>query len=53
VPVAALSSLPAAMVLGHLSPLAALAHSLWLFALGLGVFRLWRWSFRRYESALG
>jgi ABC-2 type transport system permease protein len=52
VPVAALSTLPAAMVLGRIGPLEALAHTAWLALLGLGVFRLWRWSFRSYQSAL-
>jgi ABC-type uncharacterized transport system permease subunit len=48
-----LSTLPAAMVLGRIGPLAALGHTAWLVALGLAVFRLWRASFRKYESALG
>jgi ABC-2 type transport system permease protein len=52
VPVAALSTLPAAMVLGRVGPLEALAHTTWLALLGLGVFRLWRWCFRSYQSAL-
>jgi ABC-2 type transport system permease protein len=53
VPVAALSTLPAALVLGRLTPLAGLAHTAWLALLGLAVFRWWRRSFRRYQSALG
>lgn len=53
VPVAGLSSLPASMVLGRIGPLEALGHSAWLTVFGLAVFRFWRWSFRKYESALG
>jgi ABC-2 type transport system permease protein len=53
VPVAAISTLPAAMVLGRLTLLECALHSLWLMALGMGVFRWWRRSFRRYTSAMG
>ncbi|MCC6406655.1 MAG: ABC-2 family transporter protein [Planctomycetes bacterium] len=52
VPVGVLTHFPAAMVLGRIGPLEAAAHSAWLVLLGLGVFRAWRASFRRYESAL-
>jgi ABC-2 type transport system permease protein len=53
VPVAALSSLPAALVLGRMTPLEGLLHTSWLVLLGLAIFRWWRASFRRYQSALG
>jgi len=53
VPIAAVASLPAAIVLGRVSVGAGVAHSLWIVALGLIVFRAWRASFHRYESALG
>lgn len=53
VPIAALSTLPAALVLGRISPLEGLAHSAWLVLLGLGVFAWWKRSFRGYTSALG
>ncbi len=52
VPVGALTQLPAALVLGRTTPLEALGHSLWLAAFGLFVFRVWRRSFRHYESAM-
>lgn len=52
VPVGALSHMPAAMVLGRYTPLEGLWCTLWMAALGLLVFRWWRRSFRRYESAL-
>ena len=52
VPVGVLAWVPAAMALGRVGPLAAALHTLWMGALGLGVFRLWGWSFRRYESAM-
>jgi ABC-2 type transport system permease protein len=53
IPVAGLSTLPAALVLGRISPFEGLLHSAWIFALGLGVFAWWRRSFRHYASALG
>jgi len=53
VPVAAVSTLPAALALHRISVLEGLAHTAWLALFGLVVFRLWRASFRRYESALG
>lgn len=52
VPIGALSWLPASMLLGRISPLAALLHSTWIVVLGLCVCRAWRASFRRYESSL-
>jgi ABC-2 type transport system permease protein len=52
VPVGVLTWVPAALVLGRLGALAALGHTAWIVAFGLGVFRLWRAGFRRYESAL-
>lgn len=52
VPVAGLSTLPAAMVLGRMSWLEALGHSAWIFVLGLLIFRLWRRSFRTYASGM-
>lgn len=52
IPVGALSYLPACLVLGRIGPAAGLFHSAWLFGLGLLVFRFWRHSFRRYESAM-
>jgi ABC-type uncharacterized transport system permease subunit len=52
-PVAAVSTLPAALALHRISALEGLAHTAWLAFFGLGVFRLWRASFRKYESALG
>jgi ABC-2 type transport system permease protein len=53
IPVAGLSTLPAALVLGRISPFEGLLHSVWIFALGVGVFAWWRRSFRHYASALG
>ncbi len=53
VPVGVLSHAPAALVLGRISPLAGLFHTLWLVVLGALVFRAWNRGFRRYESALG
>jgi ABC-type uncharacterized transport system permease subunit len=52
VPVGVLTHLPAALVLGRVGLWEALGHSLWLVLLGLAIFRAWRASFRRYESAL-
>lgn len=53
VPIAALSTLPAALVLGRITPLEGALHTLWIFVLGLGIFAWWKRSFRRYTSALG
>jgi len=52
VPVGVLTWVPASLVLGRIGPLAGLGHSAWIALFGLGVFRLWRAGFRRYESAL-
>lgn len=52
VPVGALSSVPASMVLGRYSLGESLGYTLCLIALGLAVFRFWRRSLRRYESAM-
>jgi len=52
VPVGVLTWVPASLLLGRLGPLEGLGHSAWIAAFGLGVFRLWRAGFRRYESAL-
>ena len=53
IPVGAMTWLPASMVLGRLAPWEVVFHSAWQVAFGLGVFALWKRSFRRYESALG
>lgn len=53
IPVAALSTLPAALVLGRITLLEGALHSAWIFVLGLGVFAWWKRSFRGYTSALG
>lgn len=52
-PVAALAWVPASLVLGRIDALAALGYSAWFLGLGVGIVRFWRWSFRRYESAMG
>lgn len=52
-PVAALAWVPASLVLGRMSALAGLGYSLWFLGLGWAIVRFWRWSFRRYESAMG
>ena len=53
VPVGLIAYLPASLVLRRASPLAGLAASAFILAFGWIVFRAWRWSFRRYESAMG
>lgn len=53
VPVGVLSTGPATLVLGRITPLAGLFHTLWLVGLGCLIFHGWNRSFRRYESALG
>jgi ABC-2 type transport system permease protein len=53
VPIGALSQLPAAIALGRYTPFESLLSVAWLVALGLALFALWAWSFRRYESAMG
>ena len=52
VPVGVVSYVPAALVIGRLGFTWGLLHTVWIVAFGLGTFRLWRWSFRRYESAM-
>ena len=52
VPAGAMAFLPASIALSRMSPLAGLLHTSWVVLLGLGAFRFWRYSFRRYESAL-
>lgn len=51
-PVGLLSHVPAAMVLGKYGLLDGLEFSFWALVLGLAIFRLWRWSFHRYESSM-
>ena len=53
VPVGAMTHVPASMVLGRYGVGGALLHSGWMVLFGLGVFRWWRGSFRKYESAMG
>ena len=53
VPVGVLSHGPATLVLGRITPLAGLLHTLWLVGAGCLIFYVWNRSFRRYESALG
>lgn len=53
IPVGALAYIPASIVLGRFTPQAIALHSAWLVLFGLLVFRLWKWSFRKYESAMG
>jgi ABC-type uncharacterized transport system permease subunit len=43
--------LPASVLLGRMSVPSGLAHTAWIVLFGLALFRLWRASFRRYESA--
>jgi ABC-2 type transport system permease protein len=52
VPVGVLTWVPASLTLGRIGALEGALHSAWIAAFGLGVFRLWRAGFRRYESAL-
>jgi ABC-2 type transport system permease protein len=52
VPVAVMTYVPASVLLGRMSPLMGLVHAAWMIAFGLMTFRAWRWSFRRYESAM-
>lgn len=52
-PVGALSYIPACFLLGKVSVFFMAFFSLWLFAMGLAIFRFWNFSFRRYESAMG
>lgn len=52
-PVGALAYVPASVVLGRDPPWTMLVHTAWLTLFGLGVFRFWKRSFRRYESAMG
>jgi ABC-2 type transport system permease protein len=51
-PVGALAHVPASIVLGRIGALEALAVAAFYALLGLGVFRWWKRSFRRYESAM-
>lgn len=53
IPVGALAYLPASVVLGRLAPWTVALHSVWLATFGVLVFRFWKWSFRKYESAMG
>jgi len=53
VPAAAMTYVPASIVTGRLGALGALAYTAFLAVFGLAVFRLWRASFRRYESGMG
>lgn len=53
VPVGALAYIPASIVLGRFAPWTIALHSAWLIVFGLLVFRFWKWSFRKYESAMG
>lgn len=52
VPVGIVSYVPASIVLGKMPLWMGLIHSGWMLAFGLATFRAWRWSFRRYESAM-
>lgn len=52
VPVATWSYVPAALVLGRLSPLEGLGYTLFFLGFSALVFRTWKRSFRYYESAL-
>lgn len=53
VPVGALASVPAQLVLGRYTLLEGVLACSWLIALGVFVFNFWSRGFRRYESALG
>ena len=53
VPVGAMAHVPASLVLGKWSVAEGLLASAWAILMGAVVFRAWRWSFRRYESAMG
>jgi ABC-2 type transport system permease protein len=53
VPIGALSTVPAAIVLGRYSWPEALLTVSWLLLLGLLVFAAWKRGFRRYQSAMG
>lgn len=52
-PIGVMTYVPACLVLRRMSPLAGLAHTAWIVLVGVLALRAWRWSFRRYESALG
>lgn len=53
IPVGALTSLPAGIVLGRHGPLESVLEVAWLVVLGFLVIAAWNASFRRYESAMG
>lgn len=53
VPVGLVNYVPASILLGRLSMLESLGFTAFMLAFGLLTFRAWRWSFRRYESAMG
>ncbi|MCP3916631.1 MAG: hypothetical protein GY711_13830 [bacterium] len=52
-PTGAATWVPATLILGRLGPTAALGYTVFSLAFGFGVFRFWRFGFRRYESAMG
>ncbi len=51
-PAGALSYVPACLVLGRIGPAEGLAYTAFYLAFGAAVSAFWRWSFRRYESAM-
>lgn len=51
-PAGALSYVPACLVLGRMGPAEGLAYTAFYLAFGAAVSAFWRWSFRRYESAM-
>lgn len=52
IPIGAMAQVPAAFVLGKVGPAYLAAYAAWLVLFGLGVFRFWTRSLRRYESAM-
>jgi ABC-2 type transport system permease protein len=53
IPIGALTTVPAAIVLGHYTALETLATVAWLGVLGFAIFAAWGRAFRNYESAMG
>jgi ABC-2 type transport system permease protein len=53
IPVGALTTVPAGMLLGHFGLLEAVATVAWLVVFGLAIFAAWGRAFRNYESAMG
>ena len=51
-PAGAMSYVPACLILGRIDAVAGLGFTVFYLAMGSAIISFWRWSFRRYESAL-